>query len=199
MRTLKLIFTRTTSSSKHNSANHEHDTTTRSFYSNTLTLQEHAHFTTSTVTRLPWIPSKMPVSTTRRWPSSKASWLWFAEPWPCDRNCSGSVGIENKRNLRMRRLVERRTITLPFSLLVKQHSLTLCRRALTTSYGPSKIPPRYILELQVKLLSCFHFTEVYRNQWELLTHQMIRTTRYMMSEASVHWNGILSWPSVQSL
>lgn len=69
-------------------------------------------------------------------------------------------------------------------------NLTVYRRALSEAYNTPEnkndnVPPRYVLEQQAKLLSYFHLTEVYRNQWDLLATIMIRTTRFMMYEASV--------------
>jgi hypothetical protein len=61
----------------------------------------------------------------------------------------------------------------------------------TSSNGPESTPheddDHYIrlLEVQINLLSCFLHTELYRNQWELVTHQMIETTRRLMYEASI--------------
>lgn len=39
---------------------------------------------------------------------------------------------------------------------------------------------RYVVEVQAKLLRNFHWTEIYRNQWELASNHLIDMTRFFM-------------------
>lgn len=66
----------------------------------------------------------------------------------------------------------------------KQQILILYRKALSTAYNDDEVPPRYVFDQQVKLLECFHRTEVFRNQWEIISNHLIRITQNMLYEAS---------------
>mmetsp|Transcript_31639 Transcript_31639/g.48164 ORF Transcript_31639/g.48164 Transcript_31639/m.48164 type:complete len:189 (+) Transcript_31639:43-609(+) len=57
-------------------------------------------------------------------------------------------------------------------------------KAMTESYG-EKVPTFFILKQQTALLRCLHHTEVFRNQWEILFNQLIRTTQDMMQKHSL--------------
>lgn len=66
----------------------------------------------------------------------------------------------------------------------QQNQMILYRTALTTAYENNEVPPRYVFDQQVKLLECFHQTEVFRNQWEIVSNHLIRITQNMLYEAS---------------
>mmetsp|Transcript_16631 Transcript_16631/g.24582 ORF Transcript_16631/g.24582 Transcript_16631/m.24582 type:complete len:210 (+) Transcript_16631:162-791(+) len=60
----------------------------------------------------------------------------------------------------------------------------LYRKTLTNAYHGDAVPPRYVFDQQVKLLECFHRTEVFRNQWEIISNHFIRITQNMLYEVS---------------
>lgn len=66
----------------------------------------------------------------------------------------------------------------------QKEMIHIYQQAMTESYLDG-FPNPSILQQQTTLLKCLHLTEIFRNQWEILFNQLIRSTQDEMQKVSM--------------